>query len=200
MKVSVAAPLVFFVLLSSAFAQEESPAQVKPFYVHLGLGYANISYPGELGDALDLAETHIGGVGCDVGVYMPLPGSNKTIVGFDGNGAVDLYSYPGMLGESASMTMTHVLLSLSSMHFFKEIGLGPFVRADAGLSRLEVKVSDIFTDVEAESNYGVGLLVGGGIAFPILDKGKALLNVSFSLRHVEGDNYKILGLGIGFLY
>jgi len=192
--------LLFSMLSSSVFAQEESSAQVKPFYAHIGLGYSNIGYPDEWEGLFDLFDTHIGGIGFDVGVYIPLPGSNNIVVGIDGNGAVDAYFGTGIWGESVSMTLDHTLISLSSMYFLKEIGLGPFVRADAGLSRVGIRVSDIFADVEAESNYGLGLLLGGGLAFPILDKGKALLNVNFSFRHVEDDNYKIVGVSIGYLY
>lgn len=192
--------LLLFVSSSYALAQVESSAKVKPFYVHFGLGYSNISYPGELEEFFGLFDNHIGGIGFDLGAYIPLPDSNNTIIGINGNGAVDAYFGTGLFGESISMTIDHTMFSLSAMHFLKEIGLGPFVRADAGLSRLGIKVSDIFTSVEADSDYGYGLLLGGGTAFPISDKGKAMLNVNYSFRHVEGENYKILGLTVGYLY
>lgn len=189
-----------FVFSYPALSQEQPDIQVKPYYLCGRLGYSNITYPVELEDAFDLADTHIGGIGFDVAAYIPLPGSNNTIVGIDASGALDSYTYPGFLWESASITMTHALLSLSSMYFFKEIGSGLFVRADAGLSRLQVDVSDIFMEFEATSDFGIGFLIGIGIAFPTSYSAKVLLNVDYSSRRVEGEDYKILGLNIGVLY
>lgn len=192
--------LLCSVLSSSAFGQEDFATLVKSVHFTGGLGYANIAYPQELEEVLDVSETHIGGVGFEVAVYVSLPGSNNVAVGIDGSGALDNYTYTGLLGESMSMTVNHALFSLSSVYFFKEIGSGPFVRADLGLSRLEINVSDIFLEVEETSDYGPGLLLGGGIAFPVPAKGSIVLNANYSFRRVEGDNYKVLGLSIGYMY
>jgi len=192
--------LLIFVSSSYALAQAESSEEVKTFYIHFGLGYSNISYPGEMDDLFGLFDDHIGGIGFDLGAYIPLPDSKNTIVGINGNGAVDAYFGAGMFGDSVSMFIDHTMFSLSAMHFLKEIGSGPFARADVGLARLGVEVSDIFTSVEAESDYGLGLLLGGGIAVPMLAKGQIMLNVNYSLRRVEGESYSILGLTVGYLY
>ena len=192
--------LLLFVSSSYALAQAEPSAEVKPFYIHFGLGYSNINYPGDMDYLFGLFDDHIGGIGFDLGAYIPLPNSKNTIVGINGNGAVDAYFGTGMFGDSVSMFIDHTMFSLSAMHFLKEIGLGPFVRADVGLARLGVEVSDIFTSAAAESDYGLGLLLGGGMAFPILAKGQVMLNVNYSLRHVEGENYSIFGLTVGYLY
>lgn len=197
--------LSLIVLLGNAFAQGEASESRKPFYIQLGLGYSNISYPGEMEETFDLFDNHIGGIGFDVGLYIPLSligntAMNKTLVGIGGNGAIDAYYGTGILGESVSMTIDHSLFDLRAMHFFKEIGIGPFVRSDVGLSRLGVRISDLFVDLEAKSDYGFGLLLGGGIAFPISRTGTATLNVDYSFRHVEDNDYKIFCLSIGYLY
>ena len=164
----------------------------------VGLGYANISYPKELENAFEDAESHFGGIGLNIAWYVPLPTMNNTAIGIDVTGALDFYTYTG---TSASVTTNHELSSISLMHFFgKEIGSGPFIKADVGLSRMQVNVSDIFMDIEATTDYGLGLLLGGGIAFPILGKGEILLNADYSFRRIEGDNYNIIGLGLGYLW
>lgn len=190
-----------FIFPYPAFAQEKSTTQVKPHYLSGRLGYSNITYPGELEEVLDLSETHIGGIGFDVAAYVPFPGSSNTIIGMNANGTLDSYTYPGFLWESASVTITHALFSLSSVHYFREIGSGPFVRADIGLSRLEIDVSYMFMEpLEATSNFGIGFLLGGGIAFSTSYNVKMLLNVDYSSRRVEGEDYKILSLNMGILY
>ena len=169
--------VVLIVALSiNSYAQETDVEKrgfstlIESSQLMIGLGYSNISYPKELEDAFEDAKSHFGGIGLNVAWYVPLPGMNNTAVGIDVTGALDFYTYTGILGTSKSLSTNHELSSISLMHSFgKEIGSGPFIKADVGLSRMQINVSDLFMDVEATTDYGLGLLLGGGIAFPISD-------------------------------
>lgn len=188
--VSLVALMCLF-LSASAFAKVESS------YSYWGLGYANIDYPGSLERDLSELETHIGGISYDVALrYFSLPGSKRTyagkhtVLGIISNGAVDGYGH-----EDAAMVVNHSLFSLSSMHFFgEEIGSGPFVRVDIGLSWLCVIAADSEETISEGSDFGFGYLLGGGFAFA-----KTLLNVNYSSRKIEGEKYRILSLSIGWL-
>jgi len=191
--------LLCFALSSFAFAKTESSAELKPFYISVGFGYSKINYAENLAD---LYENHIGGIGYNVGFYIPV--KPNIAIGITGNGAFDSYSGTDFWGTT-TLTYNHVLFALSSMSFLsKEIGSGPFIKADIGIARVEASLSSdsIFenANLKANSGWGVGLLLGGGLAFPFVGPGKALLNVDFSLRKVDGENYKIIAFSIGYLY
>lgn len=161
---------------------------------------------------------HIGGVGYNMGLDFPWFDSTNTIVGIYANAILDAYNaYPETSGLSGQHIMLNSMFSLSVMRFLKEIGLGPFVRPDAGLLNTKVnRGSGIDADSvilaslrEDERNYGYSLLLGSGIAFrlptfddsaPIFHEWKVLLNVNYSFGRVEGQNYKILSLSIDSLF
>ncbi|MBD3182113.1 hypothetical protein GF312_07465, partial [Candidatus Poribacteria bacterium] len=78
--------LLFSVLSNQVFAQEKPVKQEKSFYIHLGLGYSSITYSEDWKKTFESFDTHFGGIGFDLGVYIPLPNKN-ILMGFDANGA-----------------------------------------------------------------------------------------------------------------
>lgn len=186
-------------------------AEVKSSYSYFGLGYGNIKYPEIVKESLDLLfETHIGGISYDGGYYWPLPGSaytkEHTLLGVRAGGVLDAYATTALLGIeeiSASVIQNNSLFSVSSIFFAQKIGSGPFIRADLGLSWLWVK-SDVTADiaginvsesVSESSEVGFGCTIGGGISFK-----RTLLNLDYSYRKIEGSDYNIFSISIGWVY
>ena len=100
-----------------------------------------------------------------LGFYWPR--GNKTLVGGIINGGADFYE----VANVAEINIYNSLYAFSTMHFLThEIGQGPFVRADVGLALLRAEITSDeseIEEVEAESDWGVGFLLGGGYGIPV---------------------------------
>ena len=184
-----------------AFAQTDVLKELNRFHMTIGLGYSKIMYPEGFSDLTELFDSHIGGINYNVGLYYQLPANESISLGGNASGAID--SYSGGLFGTASMRLDHNLFAISSMLFpSKKFGIGPFVRADVGLARMKANFSDLFweDEVSAESDFGFGILLGGGIAFPITQTSKAAISANFSFSKIEDDNYKLLSISLNYIY
>ncbi len=95
------------------------------------------------------------------------------------------------------MQINQYLLSFSAMHFVgREIGDGFFLRGDAGLAWMAVDS----TSGNAESDMGVGILLGCGYGIPVTPGTRILLNLNYAIRKVEGDTIKTVNVSVGGLF
>jgi hypothetical protein len=186
-----------------AFAQTDILKELERFHMTIGLGYSKIVYPENFGDFTEF-DTHIGGINYNVGLYYQLPANESISLGGNASGAIDSYSGSGLFGTT-SMRLDHNLFAISSMIFpSKKFGIGPFARADVGLARMKANFSETFLfweeEVGAQSDFGFGILLGGGIAFPITPTNKVSISANFSFSKIESDNYKLLSISLGYIY
>jgi hypothetical protein len=109
------------------------------------------------------------------------------------NGAADRFEEGG-----ESFQVNTYLVSFSAMHFLtNRIGKGPFLRFDVGPAQHIIDTS--FMD-DYESKWGFGVLLGGGVGFPIASGTRLLVNVNYALRRAEGDDMKTLSINLGGLF
>jgi len=186
---------IVLVLLVAGLAGNAHANKTERWYTYWGLGYADITYPGDLDDAMDaLADLpgvdHVSIALDGLGFYVPQ--GDQRMVGLIANCFGDRYD----VGDDWIQADGY-LLSLSAMHFTRRIGQGPFLRADGGLAWY---VLDTSWGLDDTSDRGYGFLVGGGFAFPVADGTRILLNANYAVRHVEGENTKTLGISVGGLF
>ena len=169
--------------------------RVESWYTNWGLGYPVIQYPDELQPLIDsLTDLGFDNVSLTLellGFYFPI--GTKTIVGTALNAWGDQYSAGG-----ESLQVTAVTFGGSVMHFLQHnIGDGIFVRGDVGAARL---VFDSSLDDQTTSDWGLGILVGGGYGIPVSRETRILLHLNYSFRRVEGETYGNLGFGATGLF
>ena len=170
--------------------------KLESWYTYWGVGYANISYPKELGYVRNLLKGMPGVIHLSLcldlfGFYWP-KGENK-ILGVIVNAWGDRYEI-----DNENMQVNGILYSFSIMHYLNhKIGQGLFFRGDLGASRLVVNSSG-FGD--STSDWGYGGLIGGGFGLPITAGTRILLNIDYSFIQVEGDSYGSLQISIGGLF
>ena len=190
--------LMFFIGLMVIFAQSSFAleSKIESWYTYWELGYPSISYPSELQDGLDVL-TNLGmdntliNMGI-LGFYWPVA-SDRTIMGFIVDGCGDKYS-----GYGEWMQINQYTYSFSMMNFLHDnIGKGFFLRSDFGFSKLVVQSS--VADNES-SDWGVGLLFGGGYSIPITSGTRVLLNANYSMKFVENEQYGKFTFSIGGLF
>ena len=182
---------------------------LESWYTYWGLGYANNTYPEELQNDLDEFNDfpgvdHIALALDTFGFYWPR--GNRTLVGGIVNGNADVYEATENL-VTVEIDIYNYLYAISAMHFLThEIGQGPFVRADVGLARqsAEVDLSEANEvaeiEIEATSDWGTGFLLGGGYGIPVTSGTRLLVNANFSLRRIEGEQIKSVGITLNGLF
>ena len=187
---------LFISLIFSTASVSSAQNKLESWYTYWGVGWANVSYPNEFNDSHDLFKglpgvRHIS-VSVDLfGFYWP--SGEKTVLGVIVNSWGDFYT----LG-SDHVQINGYLLSFSLMHFLNHrIGQGFFVRGDFGTSQLDIRSSTYFGGT---SDRGFGGLIGGGYGFPISKGTRILLNMNYSFRFIEGDNYGCLAITVGGLF
>ncbi|MGL1891036.1 MAG: hypothetical protein OCD02_05380 [Spirochaetaceae bacterium] len=137
----------------------------------------------------------------DVGLYGVV--SHGTLFGLNANFANDINTFE----DTEDLIYHHTLLALSGIHYFDgETGTGFFVRADVGASLLSY---EIFSDTENVSDWGFGVLVGGGFAIN-LGEVSVTINGNYAYRGIDhnGDtnlanaNYdaNVFTFALGLLY
>jgi hypothetical protein len=175
------------------------PTINESWYTYWGLGVAKIKYPSETQEQLD----EIKAAGSDhtslsldlFGFYWPLE-SKKTMVGFIINGVSDSYKINGI-----DLAIRQYTYSFSSMTFFgPNIGSEWFLRGDIGVAKFTAEVTGTSSSISEASNTGLGLLVGGGYAWPIGTETRLLLNANYSYRKVEEDKISTAALTLGVLF
>lgn len=190
----LAAVCVF--LLMGAVQDSYSKNRLESWYTYWGIGYTGLSYPSELDQVLDLLKdlpgvTHTS-LALDVlGFYWPK--GERTILGAIVNGWSDRYDV-----EGSYVQINGYLYSFSMMYFLNNlIGQGLFVRGDAGFARMVVQGSGLDA---TSSDWGYGLLLGGGIGIPISSGTRLLIQVNYSFRKVEGETYGSMQISLGGLF
>ena len=179
----------------SVFAENK----LESWYIYWGLGYADNAYPDDLEEVLDDLEDLPGvdhlALSLDMfGFYWPR--SDRTLVGGIVNGSADTYEVVGV-----EMNIYNYLYAFSVIHFLtNRIGQGPFVRADVGFARHVVETNIFGVKDDAVSDWGTGILLGGGMGFPVTSGTRVLLNGNLALRRVEGDVTTTIGISINGLF
>ncbi len=179
--------------------------QLESWYTYWGLGYVNNNYPGELQDLLDEIDDLPGGdvdhlaLALDIfGFYWPR--GDRTLVGGIVNGSVDTYEVT-LFGEDLEIDIYNYLYGVSGMHFLaNEIGRGPFVRVDLGLARHVVEAEALGEKDEEASEWGTGILLGGGYGIPVTSGTRLLVNANYALRRVEGETTSSLVISLNGLF
>ena len=199
--------MLLFMLASVMAAAGSSDARdnsLESWYTYWGLGYVNNAYPGELQELLDEIDDLPGG---DVD-HLPLaldmfgfywPRGDRTLVGGIVNSSVDTYEVT--LGEDIEIDIYNYLYGISAMHFLaKEIGQGPFLRVDMGLARHVAEAEVLGEEDERATDWGTGILLGGGYGIPVTSGTRLLFNANFALRRVEGEQTSSLVLSLNGLF
>ena len=179
--------------------------QLESWYTCWGLGYVNNNYPGELQDLLDEIDDLPGGdvdhlaLALDIfGFYWPR--GDRTLVGGIVNGSVDTYEVT-LFGEDVELDIYNYLYGISAMHFLaNQIGQGPFLRVDMGLARHVAEAEALGEEDEEASDWGTGILLGGGYGIPVTSGTRLLVNANYSLRRVEGETTSSLVLSLNGLF
>lgn len=185
------------VLKSQSILKQEQKPGVETWYLLLGLGYSDISYPSGLQELIDImkesSEVNHLPLNMNVGVYWPLNNA-KTLLGFIIGADGDRFEYP-----SGSMQLSSYLIGGSIIsHLTDYIGKGVYLRGDAGISFIGITSS---TSGDASSDTGFGLRFGGGYSIPISkDETRLQLDIGYTYRSIEGDGYGSLSFGLGFLF
>lgn len=195
-------PVAVIALSGPAHARDN---QLESWYTYWGLGYVDNTYPGELQDVLDEIDDLPGGdvdhlaLALDMfGFYWPR--GDRTLVGGIVNGSVDTYEV-SLLGEDLEIDIYNYLYGISAMHFLaNQIGQGPFVRIDLGLARHVAESDALGEETKEASDWGTGILLGGGYGFPVTSGTRLLVNANFALRRVEGEQTSSLVLSLNGLF
>ena len=74
------------------------------------------------------------------------------------------------------------------------------MRTDLGAAFVRANVIQDDEELESTSDIGVGILVGGGYAWPIMEGTRLMGGLQFALRRVEKDYYMSVGLTLGALF
>ena len=179
--------------------------QLESWYTCWGLGYVSNNYPGELQDFLDEIDDLPGGdvdhlaLALDIfGFYWPR--GDRTLVGGTINASVDAYEVT-LFGEDVELDIYNYLYGISAMHFLaNQIGQGPFLRVDLGLARHVAEAEALGEEDEEASDWGTGILLGGGYGIPVTSGTRLLVNANYSLRRVEGETTSSLVLSLNGLF
>ena len=186
MRVLVYIPLILLLGCSSAWAQREG-AKIERWYTYWALGYSHMSYTGKMnGHSTGLSWWEEGlpvydreyALGLDLfGLYLPLK-NRQTLIGAVYNLAIDHRSE--IMVSSLWEKWKGHQLSVSTMHFFKSIGHGPFIRADLGFGWITGHNQKEEHLLSAADSGGLAGLFGFGYSFPIEDLGgRILLNLDY---------------------
>jgi hypothetical protein len=182
------------------------PSQNESWYTLWGLGFSAAKYSSDVGDMFNTIKDQPGIDRNDLlnldllGFYWPLEGNN-TMIGVIINGLSDKLTGPG-----GHFTVTTALLAFSTHHFFgKNIGDGWFVRGDVGLSRASVEIKTASTNLNKTSDPELGVMFGGGYAFPISQGTRLLVGLYVRpLPEMDIDGAKLKGtitnVTAGFLF
>ena len=93
------------------------------------------------------------------------------------------------------------LYGVSALHFLaNQIGQGPFLRVDMGLARHVAEAEALGEEDEEASDWGPGILLGGGYGIPVTSGTRLLVNANYSLRRVEGETTSSLVLSLNGLF
>jgi uncharacterized protein YkvS len=170
------------------------------WYFHMGFGFGSASYSDdELNDTLDSVENESGvdrrQVGGEMGFYWPLS-DRKSMHGVASTPFVD-----GLDGPGGTYTLTQSLLAYSYYKFYgTNVGDGWFYRLDGGLARFTEELDTVTINAEGESDSGIGVLAGGGYAWPIGTDTRFLLSGYVSHLRAEGESATTTRINLSWLF
>ena len=131
-----------------------------------------------------------------LGLYIPL--GEQTLIGIVTNANYDVYTLEDFDGE---VDVYNYISGASFIHFPNaKIGDGGFIRVDAGMAFVTAKVISEDEENYAESDIGIGVLAGGGWAYPIREGTRFMAGLNFAIRRVEKSYFTSLGINIGALF
>ena len=191
----VVAVLVHVILSDPSYAAE---SKMERWYTLWNIGYGQNGYPLELEEFLDDMDVeHPTGTTADVlGFYVPL--GEQTLIGTIINGSGDVYKWKNSKTE---IDIYLYIWGASLIHFPNaKIGDGGFLRADVGAAFGSVEVVQDGEELESRSDIGIGILAGGGYAYPIMEGTRLMGGLQFALRRIEKDHYISVGLTLGALF
>jgi hypothetical protein len=174
-------------------------AAQEDWYTYWSFGFSDNSYPGGWDPVLDAAESQPGidrtqGAMDIFGFYWPV--QDKLNLGFVISGSFDAFSLPG-----ADVQVNQYLYGASVMKFFgKEIGDGLFLRGDLGIAKANLTVNTFFGEYTAETDTGVGYLLGVGYGIPVSEESRVLLSLNVSNKDIDGENWSAVTFNIGGLW
>jgi hypothetical protein len=186
--------------LTTAKPSSDAPSIDEDWYTLWGLGFAETKYSDdEVEDAFDDAERVSGvdrtTVAYDLfGFYWPL--DRQSMQGFVVNTVLDSLDGPGGV-----IDVFQHQYSYSYMRFYgANIGDGWFLRADVGLLKYSVDIDTDLYDDTGTSDFGIGLLAGGGYGFAIGQETRLLVGGYVRHGKADGDATSSLILNFGFLF
>ena len=191
----VVAVLVHVILFAPSYAAE---SKMERWYTLWNIGYGQNGYPLELQEFLDDMDVeHPTGTTADVlGLYVPL--GEQTLIGTIINANADVYEWKD--GET-EVDIYNYIWGASVIHFPNaKIGQGGFVRTDLGLAFVSAEVFYDNKIEQVQSDLGIGILAGGGYAWPIAEGTRLMGGLHFALRRVERDYYMSVGFTLGALF
>lgn len=179
-------------LAASLLTTQATASNAESWYLKAGLGYAKVSYPGDVQDALDTLK-NLGAsstsVAVDVGVYWPL--NNQTLLGININGVGDKYSLQGY-----ELQVNSYLYALSGIYNFNKIRDGFFVRGDIGLAKASITTNYGF-EGSSDTGYGLGLGLGYSWEFDGWGISPEVLYTSYT---IEDETYSSSQFLINFMF
>ncbi len=187
-----------FVSFTGSFVVH-AETEVESWYLQFNIGTAKPDYPGDVGDfnrrdsiALDV-----------IGVYVPL--SDKLIAGANFHVIGDTFWFDNKMIETFQE-----FLAASGKYYIKGIGSGVYVRGDIGMARMNLRLDDYSpssgttvgsrTIVDSTSDWGLGILLGVGYAFPVFNDTQLLGELKMTSFDIDGDKVNNLSASIGFMW
>lgn len=173
-----------------------SKSDIESWYLILGLGYSDISYPDELQGLIDELKkasnvSHLP-LNINIGFYWPL-NNKKTMLGAVINGDGDAFSS----GSENMQINTYLMGGSAVFHLMDILGKGVYLRADAGLAFSVVTYS---LGESYSSDMGFGLRLGGGYAIPISSGTRILIDLGYTYKNIESNGYGTLSFGAAFMF
>ncbi len=190
---------ISIVVFSLAMWASPSMAEVEPWYTYWGVGVSDNSYPSDLQNLFDAAESSPNidrsEIAIDMfGFYWPVL-DNRTIVGGVISGTADRLN---VTGTSEYIQLNQYLYGVSVMKFLgNEPGDGFFVRGDIGVAKIVLDSS--FTSA-VSSDSGTGFLLGIGYGVAISEKSRLILGANFTSKKIEGETFTATTFSIGGLW
>lgn len=177
------------------------PTINESWYTLWGIGISSISYDKkDLNTAFANADSN----GADrlrlfldlFGFYWP-SADHRSLHGFIASSVAD-----SLTEDSTEITINQLLYSYSYHHYFgQNIGAGWYLRADAGLARHVLRIKGVgVLDQSEYTDWGTGLLFGGGYGFSIGEETRALVGLYYSIRSAEDLVGSSTNLTLGFLF
>jgi len=181
--------LVVFLAFAPASAKQES------WYLNIGAGWSNLTYPSDVQTTLDFIKSQPGvdnlAIQFDLGVYGPI--NKVTAFGASVNASRDRYEWSGDWFQ-----VIEYQYGFSALRYFgEEIGHGFFVRGDLGLVATFCQNPGGTLD---NLHIGASILAGGGYSWRITPGTRLYLGGNYAYRRFKGRSTGAVKIGPGFQF